>query len=136
MSLEIHLRIVGACLLMLATLNFVLPKRFNWKAELARLSLINRRIFTVHCVFIALLLVLMGLLSLFYAGSLLEPTPLSRAVLLGLTLFWGTRLYAQWFIYDVKLWWGQTFNTVVHIVFSGLWIYTTAVFGWAWWTVL
>ena len=35
MTPELHLRIVGGMLLLLAGLNGVLPRRFHWKEELA-----------------------------------------------------------------------------------------------------
>ena len=134
MTPEIHLRIVGGMLLALAALNTLLPKRLHWKEELDRLSLLNRQIFLVHALFIGLILVLTGTLSLVYANSLLEPTSLGRAILSGLVVFWSTRLFVQWFVYDRRLWRGDAFNTTVHVVFTFVWFYFVAVYGWALWT--
>lgn len=61
-ALSIMLRICGSFLLGLFVLNFFVPKRFNWAEELPRLSLLNRRIMQVHAIFIALILLMMGLL--------------------------------------------------------------------------
>ena len=136
MTPEIHLRIVGGLLLLLAALNGVLPKRFHWKEELARLSLLNRQVFLVHALFIALVLVLTGVLSLVFAGDLVEPSRLGAVILSGLTIFWATRLFVQWFVYDHRLWRGHAFNATVHIVFTCIWTYFVAVYGWALWTQL
>jgi hypothetical protein len=62
------LRIAGVSLVALGLLHGFFPKRFAWKEELARLSLLNRQIFYVHCAFLVMILVMMGLLSMFYAG--------------------------------------------------------------------
>jgi hypothetical protein len=35
----------------------------------------------------------------------------------------------QWFYYSASLWRGHRFNTIVHVLFSALYIYFTAVFG-------
>jgi hypothetical protein len=133
MNIAIHIKTVGALLLMLAAAHVVFPKRFNWREELARLSLLNRQIFLVHCFFICLLLVLMGTLSVFYTDALLQPSPLARLVLFGLTLFWGLRLLTQLFVYDRALWRGNRFNTVAHFLFTGFWSYCTVAYGGALW---
>jgi hypothetical protein len=132
-SLEAHLRIAGALLLLLAGAHPFFPKQLGWKEDLSKLTLLNRQIFLVHVGFIVLIRALFGALALFFAGDLIAPSRLATAVLAGLTLFWGLRLLTQQFVYDRSLWRGHRRNTVVHVLASLLWIYLTAVFGWAWW---
>ena len=134
--IALHIKIAGALLLVLAFVNLFLPGRLDWKHDLAKLSLINRQIFRVHAFFIVLILVLMGLLSAFFAPALLSPSPLSRLVLGGLALFWFARLITQWFVYDASLWRGNRFNTWLHVIFSLLWLYLTAVYAAALWLQL
>jgi hypothetical protein len=134
MTVDIHLRIVGALLLILAALNLLLPRWFQWKVELTRLSLLTRQVFVVHACFIVLVLVLTGLLSLVYADALLEHSQLAQAVLAGLAIFWAARLVVQWFVYDRRLWLGHKFNTAMHAAFTCLWTYLTAVYSWALWS--
>ena len=124
----IALRLAGVFLLGLFVLNFFVPARFKWADELPRLSLINRRIFQVHAMFIALILLLSGLLLVGLPHELLTPTPLARAVLGGLAIFWGLRLWLQWFMYDRELWRGKRFETAMQFAFTGLWIFLTATF--------
>jgi hypothetical protein len=131
MTIQQNLRLAGILLIALGLLHFVFPRRFNWKEELARLSLLNRRIFQVHHFFVALVVTMMGAGSLFFADALVQPGPLARLVLAGAVLFWACRLVVQWFVYDVELWKGNRLHTAVHIVFSALWIYLIAVYGWA-----
>ncbi|MFN0007474.1 MAG: hypothetical protein ACKVXR_06155 [Planctomycetota bacterium] len=76
---------------------------------------------------------LFGLLSICFAAELAAPSPLARAVLGGLALFWGLRLLTQLFVYDSSLWRGHARNTAVHIVAVLLWLYFTAVFGLGFW---
>lgn len=132
-TLLLHFRIVGALMAMLVIVNLVVPGRFRWKEELARVSLLNRQIFQAHTVFIVLLLALFSALFLTCAEALLEPTRLSRAILIGLTIFWGLRMLMQWFFYSPAVWRGDRFNTVAHGVFSAAWIYVTAVCATALW---
>src|SRR5437879_6273642 len=104
MTLEFHVRIVGALLVTLGLAHATFNKRFEWGRELARLSLLNRQMFLVHAFFIALTLVMMGSVSLFYTAALLQPTPLSRIVLTGVVVFWVCRLFVQFVVYDSALW--------------------------------
>ena len=136
MSLELHLRIAGALLLLLAAAHVFFPKQLGWKEDLAKLTLLNRQVFLVHVGFIMLILILFGVLALGFAADLVAPSRLAAAVLGGLTLFWGLRLITQQFIYDRSLWRGNRRNTVLHVLATLLWCYLTVVFGWGWWRQL
>lgn len=129
MSLEGHLRAAGLLQLALAALHLHFPERFRWREELARLSLLNRQIFLVHTLFVCLVLVLFGSLSLFAAPELLQPSRLARLVSGGIAAFWAVRLLVQWFVYDPQLWRGDRLNTIIHVLCSALWTYLTAVYG-------
>ena len=135
MNIELHLRIVGVLLFALLGLNFVLPRRFNWREELPRLSLINRQIFIVHAIFIALLLGMFGTLSLFFAPLLTAPDRLAQLVLAGLAIFWFVRLLAQWFIYDRAVARQAVRNDDARAV-QLVWLYFTATYSAALWLQL
>jgi hypothetical protein len=130
LSAEWLLRAAGLLQIALALLHAFFPKRFDWAVELARLSLLNRQIFVVHTVFIGFALLLMGSLSAFAPQALLVPTLLSRLVLAGIASFWALRLLVQWLYYDSALWRGHRFNTLMHVLFTGLWAYLAGVYGW------
>jgi hypothetical protein len=130
--METHLKIIGVLLICLSLLHAVFPRRFNWKDELAGLSLLSRQIMYVHTLFIALIVMLMGLLCLLSAGDLVN-TALGRRVALGLAIFWGVRLLIQFFGYSSELWRGKGLETAIHVLFSIMWIYFTVVFTIVWW---
>lgn len=129
MNAEFYLGVAGALQIAIAAMHLYIPKRFQWKEELSRLSLLNRQIFVVHTIFICYVLLLMGSLSLFAPGVLLEPTPLSRLVLAGFASFWGLRLAFQLFVYDARLWRGNRFNTLAHAAFTLIWLYLAATYA-------
>ena len=133
--LVVNLRAAGVLLAALAVVNLFVPSRFNWRADLSRVSLLNRQIFQAHSVFLILTLALTSALLLTSADALVEPSPLSRAILIGLTIFWGLRMVMQWFFYSPDIWRGNGFFTAMHVVFSVAWMYLTAVFGAALWRV-
>ena len=124
-----HLRATGVLLALLVVVHAFVPGRLRWREELSRLSLVNRQIFEVHTFFIVLVLALLSTLLLTSSDALLAPSRLSRALLFGLTIFWGLRMLTQWFYYSPAVWRGNRFNTLAHCVFSTVWVYMTATFG-------
>lgn len=131
MNLELHLKLCGAFLLTLALAHLFFPRHFDWKRDLAQLTLFNRQVFYVHCFFIVLILAMFGGLTFFYSRLLLEHGEMNHLVLGGFLTFWAVRLFIQIFVYDSRLWRGHRFNTAMHCLFTAFWTYLAAVYGWA-----
>lgn len=125
--MEAHLKIAGVLMIVLAALHFVFPRRFNWKDELSGLSLLNRQLMYGHTFFVALAVVLMGVLCLYSSAEIVR-TKLGKVLSFGLFVFWFTRFIFQFFVYSSALWRGKRLETAVHVVFSFLWMYFSAVF--------
>jgi len=123
----IHFKIIGVLLIILALIHIIFPKYFKWKVELKSLSLINKQMMTIHTFFIALVVFLMGLLCLTSATELID-TKFGKTISLGLGIFWAIRLIIQFFGYSTVLWKGKAFETTIHILFSGFWIYLNIIF--------
>jgi hypothetical protein len=125
--MELHLKIIGVLLMLLALLHVIFPRYFKWKDELNLVSHINRQMMYVHAFFIALILFLTGLLCLTSATELIT-TNLGKRISLGLGVFWATRLFFQFFVYSYLHWKGKKFETLVHAFFAILWTYLSAIF--------
>ena len=125
--MELHLKIIGILLIVLAFVHVTFPRYFNWKQELSSLSLINKQIMHVHSFFIAFVVFLMGILCITSSKELMG-TILGKKICLGLAVFWTARLLIQFLWYSVKLWRGKTFETIIHVLFSILWIYLSVIF--------
>jgi len=125
--MELHLTIIGSCLIVLSLVHAIFPKQFNWKQELSSLSVVNRGMMYVHTFFIAFTLLLIGVLCLTSSTELID-TPLGKRVSLGLAIFWIARLYVQFFGYSSITWKGKSFETTVHILFSVFWTYLSVIF--------
>ncbi len=123
----LQLRIIGFFLVLLALSHAGFFHYFGWRREFALVSLINRQMMYVHTFFVALTVLLIGLLCLSSAVELVG-TPLGHRVALGIGVFWLARLLIQFFGYSPELWRGQRFETTVHVVFAGCWGYLSAVF--------
>jgi hypothetical protein len=135
MTLQLHLQITGALLVALALAHGFFSRYFGWKAELASISVFTRQVFHVHSFFIALTVAMFGICSLFYTDALLQPGPLSRVFLAGMTAFWLCRLFVQAFVYDSSIWRGRPFYTAMHAAFLTFWAYAAGTYGTALWRV-
>lgn len=130
--METHIKIIGIALILLATVHVIFPKYFDWKNDLAKVTLINKEMMYVHTFFLAFILLLMGILCLTSAAELIN-TNLGKKISLGFAVFWLLRLLTQFFIYSSELWRGKKFETFVHIVFIFLWTYLSLIFFIAFW---
>ena len=125
--MKLLIQLIGHGLILLALIHVIFPKAFNWKNQLATLSLINRQLMTVHTFFIALTVILMGVLCITSAHELLT-TALGKRILGGLAIFWGIRLVTQLFWYSPQLWKGKPRETSIHILFLAIWLSITTIF--------
>jgi hypothetical protein len=125
--MELHLKIIGVILIVLAIIHVDLPKRFKWAQEFSTLSLINKQVMYVHTFFIAFMVFLLGLLCITSSYDIVN-TKLGHQLSFGLFVFWATRLFFQFFVYSSSLWRGKFFETAIHIIFSLFWLYFSIIF--------
>jgi len=130
--MELHLKIIGTLLIALALVHVIFPRYFDWKNDLKPLSLINRQMMLVHTLFLALTVLLMGILCLTGATEI-TGTKLGNNIALGFFIFWLLRLIIQFFGYSAELWRGKRFETFVHVLFSLFWTYMCIVFFMVYW---
>ena len=130
--MELHIKIIGYLFILLAFIHVIFPKKFEWKKECGTLSLINKQMMYIHTFFIALVVLLMGILCITSYTELIN-TPLGRKISLGFFIFWIIRFFVQFFGYSSELWKGKQFETLVHIVFSVFWAYVSVVFFIVYW---
>lgn len=130
--MELHLKIAGSLLIILALCHIGFPNYFKWKTVLEPLDLFHRQMLKTHTFFIALVVLLMGGLCIGYHQELIH-TQLGKIVCVGLAIFWSLRLFFQFFVYSPKLWKGKTFETSMHFLFSAFWIYLSTIFWMIYW---
>lgn len=127
-TISILLRIAGALLLLLAVLHEPICRRLKWREEALLLSPVNAAIFRVHALFIGLILVLMGLPCVADPRVFLEKSRAGGWLAWMFAAFWTARLFVQWCVFPRTLWLGKRFETRVHFIFTGIWIFLAALF--------
>jgi hypothetical protein len=86
------LRLAGAFHLVTLTLACFTPIPPDWDKNLAALPPIHRRFAIAQNISIGATIAVLGLISLFFAPTLISGAPLARAVCGATALFWGGRL--------------------------------------------
>ena len=102
MNLELLVFIGGILHFGILVASAMVPKMLDWKASLNKLDGLSRQLVWVHGIFIVLVIIGFGSLSVLCAHDLVTGTRLARAVCLFIALFWAARLIVQFFVFDAK----------------------------------
>lgn len=109
MNLERLILIGGILHFGILLASAMVPKTLDWKNSLEKLGGLFRQIVWVHGIFIVLVIIGFGLLSVLFAGDLAAGTPLARGVCFFIGFFWAARLAIQFFVFDAKPYLTSTF---------------------------
>jgi hypothetical protein len=120
--LSLGLRAAGVGLILLSLIHIPIARELRWKEEAKQMSSVNENIFHVHTFFICLGLGLMGLPCLVAPSIFLMPSLAGEWLSWSLSFFWFVRLYFQWFVYPFALWLGRLRETLIHCLFTLIWI--------------
>jgi amino acid permease len=84
----------------IASANFVLPRKLEYRKNLARVSPIIRQVFLVHSGYIVAILIFFAALTFGFASDLSSGRGLGRFLAAFIALFWSCRIPLQLFYYD------------------------------------
>jgi hypothetical protein len=100
--IETALRIAGLILSGLVVANFIAPRKFEYRKNLASSGIIVRQIFHVHCAYIIAIIAALALLCLGWPQLLMEKG-MGQVLSAFFALFWFSRVVVQLTYYDKKL---------------------------------
>jgi hypothetical protein len=129
LPLQICLQLAGASMIFLGLAHLALPKLLGWKEDLAKLSPINNQIFIAHAAFIAVGIVLLGGVCLFFPSTLMERTELGRIAAICFAMCWLSRLIFQFGWFRGELSKAAGIDRVLRLAGTLVWIFYTLVFG-------
>jgi len=103
--------------------------RLHWSTILASLPRLHRQMYWVYGGYVVLAIIMLGLLSLFFAPELADGRGLARAVCAYGAVFWGVRLTLQT-VLDVRehlsTWWLKWGFRLLTMLFAGFTVIYTA----------
>jgi len=100
--LPMLLKIAGGVQIAILLASTLVPKVLSWRDNLAALHPFLRRLFWVYGVFIALVVLCFGVLTLCFAGELAAGGGLGRGLAGFIGIFWSARLIVQFFVFDPR----------------------------------
>ncbi len=112
--------------LLLASLS--VPRVLGWKRELEKVEPFTRQIILVHGLFIVLVIIGFGLITLIGTDGLLAGSMLGAAVAGFIGLFWLGRLVIQLGYYTPRRWLTTTFRKVGYQALTLLFLYFAATY--------
>ncbi len=106
------------------------PKALNWKGSLSVLPTLLRQMFWVYGIFIVLMIISFGTITLIFTEELANPTPLGRAIAIVMAVFWGTRLIVQLFVFDATPWLTTPLYRIGYHGLTAAFIFLTSIYIW------
>ena len=126
LTIPSFIQLAGALQLIIAVANFFLPAKLHYREILAKVSPIIRQIFTVHSIYIVLVLIGFGLICLLFPNDLCGASPLGKFLCGFLAIFWGLRVVLQFTYYDRTI---KKKHPLGALFFGAVFLYLAAIFA-------
>ena len=120
-----YLWVAGGVHVILVIGSFFLPSKLRYHENLSKVSPIIRQIFSVHHLFIALLLVGFSGLCFGFTADLAGGSHLGRCLSGFMAIFWLLRLLIQLFYYDQT---ERRRYPLANLVYLGIFLFLSTVF--------
>jgi len=102
---------------LIAVLDLALIPIMRWQEDIARIPLLIRQVFHVHCWFIAVTLVIFAALTYRFAAEMTSGVePVYRWIAASIGSFWAIRVGLQLGYYSSSHWRGIPSRTAVHVI--------------------
>jgi len=131
MLMKALLILAGFGQLALAAGSLALPRILRWSDDTAKLRPLTRQVFWTYAAYIWVTNICFGVVSAFAPDWLLDRSPLARVVTAYITVYWGARVLVQFSYYDRSEAPPGTFYRLAEVALVGLFIFLTAVYGYA-----
>jgi len=130
-NLETYLRVAGFLHFGLLVASASTPHALDWKQNLAPLHPFLRKLFWVYGVFIVLVIIAFGTITLGNSNEMAAGTLLARWLCGFIGVFWLARLFVQLFIFDARPFLTNWFYRIGYHSLTFVFLYFTAVYGFA-----
>jgi len=127
------LKLAGLAQLVLVAGSVAIPKCLNWKGGLSGLMPLLRKMFWTYAVYISVMHVFFGVVSLFAAEELVSGGFITTALCVLMLIWWFARILIQFFYFDKTGIPETKFNQLAEVALVLLFGFLSAVYGWAVW---
>jgi hypothetical protein len=130
-NFETLLKIAGVLHFGLLLASASTPHALDWRRNLAGLHPFLRRLFWVYGVFIVLVIISFGVMTLRYSGEFAAGVPLARGLCAFIGIFWLARLLVQLFVFDARPFLTNWFYKIGYHSLTFVFLYFTAIYAFA-----
>lgn len=130
-ALELLLLSAGILHAGVLTAALMAPRALDWRGHLRKLPPFLRQMHLVYGVFIFLMVLGFGCLTVVFAEDLAAGQPLAQGICLFLALFWLGRLIVQLFIFNPGPFLNATWKKVGYHALTSVFIWFVLVYSWA-----
>ncbi|MGJ8656789.1 MAG: hypothetical protein ACSHX6_10095 [Akkermansiaceae bacterium] len=131
LTLTVALKLAGIGQLVLVLASVAIPRCLDWKGGLAGLQPLLRQMFWTYAVYISVMHVFFGVVSLFATEELLGGGFVMTALCLLIFGWWFARILIQFFYFDKTGLPESVFNRVAEVGLVMLFGFLAGVYGWA-----
>ena len=130
-NLSTLLLLGGVCHFGILTASALVPRVLAWRDELHKLQPLCRHLVWTHGVFIVLVIVALGLISVVAAPDLADGSRLARLLCGFVATFWLARLAIQLFLFDATPFLTSAWLKLGYHGLTAVFTYLGLVYGWA-----
>jgi hypothetical protein len=127
---EAALRAAGIGQFLVLIASALVPRHFAWREAFQPLHPFLRRLFWTYGAFIVLTIAAFGVLTLRFAQEMAAGEPVARGLAAFIALFWGARLFVQFFIFDLREWLTSSLMRLGNHALTLAFIFFTLVYAW------
>ncbi len=125
------LQLAAVLQLSILVASSITPRVLNWRNNLASLHPFLRRLFWVYGVFIVMVIVAFATLTLMHAGAMAAGEPVARSLCAFIAIFWGARLFVQFFVFDARPFLTNWFYAAGYHSLTVIFILLILIYGYA-----
>lgn len=127
------LKLAGLAQLVLVAGSVAIPKCLDWKGGLAGLMPLLRQMFWTYAIYISVMHVFFGVVSLFATEELLGGGFITTSLCVLMLVWWFARILIQFFYFDKTDVPNTKFNQLAEVALVSLFTFLSIVYGWAVW---
>jgi hypothetical protein len=109
----------------------LVPRVLDWRSSLRKLNPLLRQLIWVHGLFIVLVIIAFGVLSVAFPHELAGGSRLARAVCAFIAFFWTCRLVVQFAVFDARPYLKSTLLAIGYRGLTVVFCYLALVYAWA-----
>ena len=126
--LELFLYLAALTHFGILTASAMAPRALDWKTHLRELPRMIRQLFWVYGVFIVVMIISFGVLTLIHVEAILAGDTVARSLCMLIAVFWGLRLAVQLFVFDAKPFLTNTWRRLGYHTLTVAFIFLTTVY--------